>query len=121
MLNRKVLINLIKQKTKLNKYKELKENYERKVNILSSLRIIIFIIMLLSFILKYYYLEFFFTYIFIITLIISMIVPYYETLKASKIGKVPPKSKIEIMKKLININKVTEIKSVTFNFCKTIV
>ena len=50
-----------------------------------------------------------------------MIVPYYETLKASKIGKVPPKNKIEIMKKLININKVTEIKSVTFNFCKNIV
>ena len=67
------MINLIKQKTKLNKYKELKENYEKKVNILSSLRMIIFIIMLLSFILKYYYLEFFFTYIFIITLIIFII------------------------------------------------
>ena len=64
---------MIKQKTKLNKYKELKENYEKKVNILSSLRMIIFIIMLLSFILKYYYLEFFFTYIFIITLIIFII------------------------------------------------
>ena len=57
----------------------------------------------------------------LIVLIITMIVPYYETLKASKIGKVPPESKIEIMKKLININKVTEIKSVTFNFCKNIV
>ena len=57
----------------------------------------------------------------LIVLIITMIVPYYETLKASKIGKVPPKNKIETMKKLININKVTEIKSVTFNFCKIIV
>ncbi len=57
----------------------------------------------------------------LIVLVITMIVPYYETLKASKIGKVPPKSKIEIMKKLININKVTEIKVVTFNFCKNIV
>ena len=57
----------------------------------------------------------------LIVLVITMIVPYYETLKASKIGKVPPKSKIEIMKKLLNINKVTEIKSVTFNFCKNIV
>lgn len=57
----------------------------------------------------------------LIVLVITMIVPYYETLKASKIGKVPPESKIEIMKKLININKVTEIKSVTFNFCKNIV
>ena len=50
-----------------------------------------------------------------------MIVPYYETLKVSKIGKVPPKNKIETMKKLININKVTEIKSVTFNFYQNIV
>ena len=57
----------------------------------------------------------------LIVLIITMIVPYYETLKASKIGKVSPKNKIETMKKLININKVTEIKSVTFNFCKIIV
>ena len=57
----------------------------------------------------------------LIVLVITMIVPYYETLKASKIGKVPPKNKIETMKKLININKVTEIKSVTFNFCKIIV
>ena len=49
-------------------------------------------------------------FIFIIITVITMIVPYYETLKASKIGKVPPKKKIETMKKLININKVTEIK-----------
>jgi len=50
--------------------------------------------------------------------VITMIVPYYETLKASKIGKVPPENKIETM---INAHKVTEIKAVTFNFCKTIV
>ena len=50
-----------------------------------------------------------------------MIVPYYETLKASKIGKVPPKNKIGIMKKLININKVTEINAITLNFNKNIV
>ena len=57
----------------------------------------------------------------LIVLVITMIVPYYETLKASKIGKVPPKRKIEIMKNLIKIDKVTEIKAVTFNFCKNIV
>lgn len=49
----------------------------------------------------------------LIVLVITMIVPYYETLKTSKIGKVPPKNKIEPMKKLININKVTGI-PVTF-------
>ena len=38
-----------------------------------------------------------------------MIVPYYETLKASKIGKVPPKNKIEIIEKKINIHKVAGI------------
>ena len=53
----------------------------------------------------------------LIVLVITMVIHYDEWLKASKIGKVPPKSKIEIMKKL----KVTEIKSVTFNFCKNIV
>ena len=57
----------------------------------------------------------------LIVLVITIIVPYYETLKASKIGKVSPKNKIETMKKLININKVTEIKSVTFNFYQNIV
>ena len=44
----------------------------------------------------------------LIVLVITMIVPYYETLKASKIGKVPPKNKIEIMKKLINANRVVD-------------
>lgn len=57
----------------------------------------------------------------LIVLVITMIVLYYETLKASKIGKVPPKNKIGIMKKLININKVTEINAVTLNFNKNIV
>ena len=40
----------------------------------------------------------------LIVLVITMTVPYYETLKASKIGKFPPKNKIEIIKNLININ-----------------
>ena len=37
----------------------------------------------------------------LIALIITMTVPYYETLKASKIGKVPPENKIEIMRQLL--------------------
>lgn len=44
----------------------------------------------------------------LIVLIVTMIVPYYETLKVSKIGKIPPKNKIEIIKKLININRVVD-------------
>lgn len=44
----------------------------------------------------------------LIVLVITMIVPYYETLKASKIGKVPPENKIETMRKLININRVVD-------------
>jgi len=50
-----------------------------------------------------------------------MVIHYDEWLKASKIGKVPPKNKIETMKKLININKVTEINAVTLNFNKNMV
>lgn len=57
----------------------------------------------------------------LIVLVITITDSYYKWLKASKIGKVPPKNKLETIKKLININKVTEIKSVTFNFCKNIV
>jgi len=45
-----------------------------------------------------------------------MIVPYYETLKASKIGKVPPKNKIETMKKLINTDRVVDFESLLLLF-----
>ena len=44
----------------------------------------------------------------LIVLVITMIVPYYETLKASKIDKVSPKNKIETIRKLININRVVD-------------
>jgi len=64
---------MIKKKMKYNKYKDLKEIYEKKVNIISSTRLIIFIIMLLSFILKHYYYETLFTIIFIITLVTFII------------------------------------------------
>ena len=41
----------------------------------------------------------------LIVLVITIIVPYYETLKASKIGKFPPKNKIEKMSKQLNGKK----------------
>ena len=56
----------------------------------------------------------------LIVLIITMIVPYYETLKASKIGKVPPKNKIETMRKLINIDRVVDFESLLLLFYKQI-
>ena len=56
----------------------------------------------------------------IIVLVITMIVPYYETLKASKIGKVPPKNKIETMRKLINIDRVVDFESLLLLFYKQI-
>ncbi len=42
----------------------------------------------------------------LIVLVITIMIHYDEWLKASKIGKVPPKNKIETMRKLINIHKV---------------
>ena len=64
---------MIKKKLQLNKYKELKEQYEAKVNKLSNMRLIIFIIMLLSFILKHYYYELLLSIVFIISLTIFII------------------------------------------------
>ena len=56
----------------------------------------------------------------LIVLVITMIVPYYETLKASKIGKVPPKNKIETIRKLINIDRVVDFESLLLLFYKQI-
>ena len=64
---------MIKKKMEYNKYKDLKNTNEKKVNILSSLRLITFIMMLLCFILKHYYLELFFNYLFILFLITFII------------------------------------------------
>ena len=52
----------------------------------------------------------------LIVLVITITSRYDKWLKASKIGKVPPKNKIEITKKLINIGKVVDFKSATFLF-----
>lgn len=75
---------MIKKKMKYNKYKELNTKYEKIVNKLASLRLIVFIIMLLSFILKYYYYKILFNFIFIISLITFIILvivhdKYYKT------------------------------------------
>ena len=56
----------------------------------------------------------------LIVLVITMIVPYYETLKVSKIGKVPPKNKIETIRKLINIDRVVDFESLLLLFYKQI-
>ena len=50
----------------------------------------------------------------LIVLVITLTSSYDE---ANKIDRNPPENQIEI----INTNKVTEIKSVAFNFCKSIV
>ena len=50
----------------------------------------------------------------LIVLVITITSTYDE---ANKIDRIPPENQIEI----INTNKVTEIKSVAFNFCKSIV
>lgn len=65
---------MIKKKMNLNKYENLKIKYEKKVNILASARLIIFMIMILSFVLKYYYYKVLFTAIFIISLITFIII-----------------------------------------------
>ncbi len=52
----------------------------------------------------------------LVVLVITIIVTYYETLKVSKIGKVPPNNKIEIIKKMINIDRVVDFESLLLLF-----
>ena len=63
----------MKQKLEYEKYKSKKNLYEKKVNIIASIRLITFIILLFSFIGKYYYLKNLLTIIFILSLIIFII------------------------------------------------
>lgn len=51
------------------KYKELVNKYSRIVNRIASIRLVMFIVMIISFILKYYYYEFLFGIIFILSLV----------------------------------------------------
>ena len=46
---------VMKKKMRYSKYKKLKDKYEGIVNLVASLRLIIFVVMIVSFILKYYY------------------------------------------------------------------
>lgn len=64
----------MKEKLQYNKYKDLKEQYEKIVNRFSNIRMITFIIMLLSFILKYYYYKILFNIIFTISLVTFIII-----------------------------------------------
>lgn len=60
---------------KLNyaKYVELRDMYESIVNRFANIRMIMFIVMIVSFILKYYYYEFLFSVVFVVSLIIFFI------------------------------------------------
>lgn len=64
---------MIKKKVNLKKHQQIKETYEKKVNLVASIRLIVFIMIILSFILKHYYYEQIFNSIFIISLIAFII------------------------------------------------
>ena len=64
---------MIKNKMNYKEIKYLNDKYEKKVNLIASIRLITFIIMLLSYILKHYYYQNINTIIFIITLITFII------------------------------------------------
>ena len=64
---------MIKNKMNYKEIKYLNNKYEKKVNLIASIRLITFIIMLLSYILKHYYYQNINTIIFIITLITFII------------------------------------------------
>lgn len=59
----------MKERLEYNKYIGLRDNYEKKVNRFANIRMIMFIIMILSFILKYYYYEMLFTILFAISIV----------------------------------------------------
>lgn len=59
----------MKDKLEYDKYVELRDNYFNKVNRLANIRMIMFIIMIISFILKYYYYKVLLTLVFVISLV----------------------------------------------------
>lgn len=63
----------MKKKLDYNKYIKLRNKYEGIVNRFSNIRMIMFIIMIISFILKYYYYKLFFSLVFVISLVIFFI------------------------------------------------
>ena len=59
----------MKERLEYQKYKELKVTYERIVSRFSNIRMILFIVMIVSFILKYYYYPIIFKIIFFLSLV----------------------------------------------------
>ena len=59
----------MKKKLEYYKYKNLKDDYERLVSRIANVRIIMFVVMIISFILKYYYYKFLFNIVFFVSLI----------------------------------------------------
>ena len=59
----------MREKLEYDKYVELRDNYFNKVNRLANIRMIMFIIMIISFILKYYYYKVLLTLVFVISLV----------------------------------------------------
>lgn len=57
------------EKLEYDKYKNLRDEYEKKVSRLSNVRMIMFIIMIISFILKYYYYKVLFSIVFAVSLV----------------------------------------------------
>ena len=57
------------ERLEYDKYKNLRDEYEKKVSRLSNLRMIMFVVMIFSFILKYYYYEILFSVIFALSLV----------------------------------------------------
>ena len=64
---------MMKDKLEYNKYVELENEYKIKVNNIASVRLVIFIVMIVSFIFSYYYYELLFRCISIISLILFII------------------------------------------------
>ena len=63
----------MKDKLNYHKYRELKNIYEKKVNRLANIRMIMFIIMIVSFIVKYYYYPLLFNIVFLLSLVIFFV------------------------------------------------
>ena len=57
------------ERLEYDKYKNLRDEYEKKVSRLSNVRMIMFIVMIFSFILKYYYYEILFSIVFVLSLV----------------------------------------------------
>ena len=73
----------MKDKLEYGKYVNLRDSYEKIVSRLANVRMIMFIVMILSFILKYYYYKLLFSIVFVISLVsfIIMVIVYDKYFK----------------------------------------